>query len=430
MAVASGLGVSDFHERERRQYRRGLVLGLTMAEIMVLIIFLLLLALGLLARDAEHKIVLASKEREEALAKQEAARSQLQSVRKELGLSENAEGDQDDLFRELVRVEALAKAESNSPAQAQAVKTLLGEIRRGSGRGGSQAADATPALEQMADLVRELRKGQEDKPGAESGNVGANVPDDIRDAREALSGLRAIRKEHGKQESNQSNGGEEQESGPESLKALVEDLASTTKKYDQMKESLGGAGDNFETALADAHLAKETAQGQLVSLQKQLQQCTGGDGKPPCWVGPNGETEYIFDAALTADGILLRDNAIERRQREQQELPIQNLRFDSPYTDTDFLLATTDLKHWSDEHNCVFYLRVFDEIDNRKDVYKRRKQTVGGHFYFYEMKDEHFATAAPPRGSSLLVLPPPLPTAPSSVSAPAPAPAPVPAAPQ
>jgi len=97
-----------------RSYRRGLVLGFTLAEIMVLIIFALLLALSwqLVAKDKENDRL------SQIITEQEVAVAKLTERTRTLEERVARGDDFDDLFREL------EQAKEQQAAQEQAVAAL------------------------------------------------------------------------------------------------------------------------------------------------------------------------------------------------------------------------------------------------------------------------------------------------------------------
>jgi hypothetical protein len=107
-------------------YRRGLVLGLTMAEVGILVIFVLLLLLALAAFERQRYAATAAvpPERLEELAAAEAA---LQSITTAVGVRQ---ADTPAEIQELVRVVTQAAESPEGQASLQAVRSALEEIKR------------------------------------------------------------------------------------------------------------------------------------------------------------------------------------------------------------------------------------------------------------------------------------------------------------
>lgn len=76
------------------------------------------------------------------------------------------------------------------------------------------------------------------------------------------------------------------------------------------------------------------------------------------------------------------------------ELPISSLRVGPEIGEAEFLEATAQLRTWSDNHKCRFFVRVFDETGpSAKAVFKTRIDALETRFYkeltnrrFYEGK--------------------------------------------
>jgi hypothetical protein len=138
-------------------------------------------------------------------------------------------------------------------------------------------------------------------------------------------------------------------------------------------------------------LAKEneTLKGQLLNLTQRL----GGRGTeyPPCWVAPNGKPDYIFDVALESNGYIIRDRKLPHRQEEQALLPIQQITFDSEISVGAFSRQTEALLNWSKDHNCRFFVRIYDLTGQQeKDNYKLKERILQQSFYSYEVLNERF----------------------------------------
>src|SRR6202050_4530381 len=83
---------------------------------------------------------------------------------------------------------------------------------------------------------------------------------------------------------------------------------------------------------------KQRLQGQIANVEKRY----GGGGTvfPPCWVTPNGGTEFVFDVDLLSnpDGgrLVIHDNKVPGHDDERARL-FDDVQFNQPLTDSDFL---------------------------------------------------------------------------------------------
>jgi hypothetical protein len=133
----------------------------------------------------------------------------------------------------------------------------------------------------------------------------------------------------------------------------------------------------------------DTMKGQLINLTERL----GGRGTeyPPCWVSSAGKIEYIFDIALNSNGYVIRDRKLPNRKNDQALLPIQQIIFDSPILSASFTKQTDPLLVWSKEHNCRFFVRIYDQTGQQeKDIYKHQERVLQQTFYSYEVLNERF----------------------------------------
>jgi flagellar motor protein MotB len=131
--------------RQEKAYRRGLVLGLTMAEVMILLIFLLLMALGATLQNRDQRIA--------ALDSGGASRmiEQLQRAYPQAQTS-------DDYFKELVRAIDIRKRVEASGEKASA-ETLVEDAELG--RKMREAAGATDPNAYVRRAISAAQRGRE-----------------------------------------------------------------------------------------------------------------------------------------------------------------------------------------------------------------------------------------------------------------------------
>jgi hypothetical protein len=310
-------------EAGNRLYRRGLILGWTMAEVFLLIVFAMLFAFAALMlrnQQAEKQVAKTTEDRrrlQKLLEESEKERRAL--VEKNVALEKNipARDKFDDLFHELV----LAK---NRIAQLEAER---------------QELTANPQL--LDEVQRQL-----------AGIPGATPADKIRA------------------------------------------LTDRTKRTDELARSLARSHLTLADAekLADRNTqlqgALNSSGGQMKNLEAKLAKFEGGIDKKPCWADLSGRVQFIFDVALTSGGMKIRDNHVAGRDEEEKALPLGNVAFGKDISYESFDSQTEALFDWSDHHDCRFSVRVFDFTGpDEKELYKRRLQTVEGHFYKSIMRD-------------------------------------------
>ena len=360
-----------------RTFPRGLVLGLTMAEIAILIIFVLLLALAaLLAHEAERR-----EEAEGELVRFE----QMETLFEEEALPEDPvvfksvlrervdEHEDADSWRELVReierafpepsvqevVERIQESAIGrmSPPDAEELLAAHRAVER---------ADAHAELEralQAADIsatAGELREMAEVMEAA--ARLGMST-DEIRDAienRDAIETGRAL------EELLETNDGAD---GQEPLEQVVQDAKS-------WRDSSGSDS---------AALAKQLdrAQDRIERLEAQARaRGGGGTDHPSCWYDRDGTVAYLFDVALTADGFVMDVAHAPQHEAKRELLPIDAVRTGVRLTQAAFLSQTRAVYQWSVERECRFFVRAFDlTAADQKDLYKRRMRVLESRFY-------------------------------------------------
>ena len=152
-------------------------------------------------------------------------------------------------------------------------------------------------------------------------------------------------------------------------------------------ERLAGKEGELKQALSQLSNTK----GQLENLRQQFARGGRGVDAVPCWSTPAGKPEYIFDVALTSNGLIVRDRKLPHRQEEQQLLPLGDLAFETELTSARFLLVTRGIRDWSNQHECRFFVRAFDKTAvTEKAIYKRHLKSVEERFYKFEVLDEQF----------------------------------------
>lgn len=317
--------MQNSNSKQDRSYRRGLVLGFTMAEIMVLILFAILMALGatIVSKDERiNALVQVSGENASgaALLIQEIRRTfpdaqTIDEQFKEIRMAIQHSKELDNLKRELEKLQAELESFKE-------LKVVLEKVK--------DSSQISPK-----EIAQDVILGKEIKEFAKN----QNPPIDPKDVKSALYAV------------NNST-----------------DLVS--QKRELQKEN-------------------ETLKRQILNLTQRL----GGRGTeyPPCWVASNGKPDYIFDVALKSDGYFIRDRRLPHRQEEQRLLPIQQISFDTDISQITFSKQTEALLNWSKDHNCRFFVRIYDLTGQQeKDNYKLKERILQHSFYSYEVLNERF----------------------------------------
>ncbi len=316
---------------QERGYRRGLVLGLTMAEIVVLIIFCLLLALGLMVQKQNQAIIDLRNAYESAEAERVKLVERLKQAEKLIGGQQKF----DDLFHELELAKQRAAQVTKLQDQIVALQERqkqLDAIEKLMGAPADQAVSPDEALKALIDKAQ---------------------------AGDAIA--RAISESGGA-------------ASPDAAKKAIQKLAQ---------------------GKAEAERQVATLQGQLKNLQQKLGDLGRGTEMPACWASPTtGAPEYIFDVALTSTSFIVRDRKLLNRKDDEAQLPIGGIRFEQDLSPDEFVAASRPLLDWSVAHQCRFFVHVFDLTGpTEKAIYKRQIRILGYSFYSYEMLNDKFIRA-------------------------------------
>ena len=307
--------------RDDKQFRRGVVLGLTMAEALLLLIFLLMLILGVRLKTQSTRIAELEKSRDAAQSTLVA----MQPVFDKLSATQKF-----DITKDYVRVQhQLADANARLKDAKLSVDLM------------QHAASLAPAEATPEEAVRALLN-------------------------EAASGRQAL--------------DAAQRIAPDlpSEKAVAALLNAAT-----IGQSLK-QGDTPDALLASAGACKadlQSCRNQTTYLNSKLNAKTGGFDLPPCWVDTKGKIQYIFDASLTDAGITVEDKTVAGRETDQEKLPLSRARYDEPLSPGEFSTAFAPLLKWSNDHGCRFYVRLYDDMRNGdRAAYKELRGTVEGTF--------------------------------------------------
>jgi hypothetical protein len=318
---------------QKAAYRKGLVLGFTMAEITLMLLFCLLLASTLLV-DIKAKQAVRTRQ------KLKVAQQKLKDNKRDLVLVEQfkarfgEQGKIDDLFTELRLVK-----ESNT-----ALKEEIESNKR-------QQAEFAVLREYIEDSKVE---GKDPK---------AIIQEVERD--KALA---------------------------DRVKAAMASAKLTPESPDKVEAIMraGLAQSADVTKCKETEIEKERLGGQLKNAQRTLERFGQGKGteKPACWADPKtGKPEYIFRVELTSGGLIIHDQKLPNRVDDQARLPIGGVTFDGELPPEMFKAQTAGLAAWSKERDCRFFVMVKDlTLPTEKDAYKKMLKTLEEHFYKLEIK--------------------------------------------
>lgn len=324
-------------EPSRSTFPRGLVLGLTMAETAILIIFVLLLALTVLvARETDRR-----QAAEQDLERFEEIRQILAqrglSAEEVLRSSRAREDDRRaaDNWRELVR-----NLEDRIPdASPETIVSRLNEARQINELLDGAGLEPTP--EDVTTLATMLRAGRETDV----------TLDEVRDAIGVQEALVDVLGDGGSEIDRQ-------------------DILELARDAERWRARAG----------TDLAFALDRANARIAQLEAQV----GGRGTDhrSCWYDADNSVAYLFDVALTDDGFVLREASAPLHRDRRASLPLDEVVTGRTLNAEQFLAQTRPVFRWSVGEGCRFFVRAFDlTAANQKELYKTRMRTLESHFY-------------------------------------------------
>ena len=332
----------------RDSYRRGAVLGFTIAELIILIIFSLLLLLANSIREKDVELAQKEKEIQEIRAENRAVEDIRERLVEVVRLGSRKKV-YDDYFRELIlardQAPSLHSEISELQEKVDSLENIEATLEKITGESAvSEALDRmAPMLEQMQDIAKraELDKAE---------NNFISRIENVIEAAKVIS------------ESEEVEG------------ATIADRARYLVERDQ------------EQSNDIKHL-----RGRVSALSNKLLVGGKGTDHPSCWyVEGTTKPEYIFDIALTNTGLIIRRRNLPHLKRELEPL-VNNVAFERDLSPNFFRKATRPLFEWSVYEECRFFVRAFDLTGPaEKAIYKSHLRTLESHFYKYIVTDERF----------------------------------------
>lgn len=324
----------DLVKREDESYRRGVVLGLTMAEVTILLLFCLLLTMLFLLHRKDQQIA--------ALGGSKSGRTYvvslpvLQQIQSQFGPVDSQTEINDDFQKLIIAQQRLSTID-------QIANT------------GGVALDPHQPVDAHVKVVAKIANAARNVVVA-SGQP-ARAPDDVLKGMDSIEKATAIL-----------------------MKARGANAGVSITDRTAIRTAIAGE------LCADQH----SDQKRFDECKKKIIDVTGGKGLEfqSCWwdktVNP-WQTKDIYNVVLTDSGLIIHDldPAIEEyRNQKATILPVSGIRLGRLVSQSEFLDETLPLLAWSDKNKCRFYVRVFDQTGpSAKAIYKDRLQAVDERFY-------------------------------------------------
>jgi hypothetical protein len=369
LAVLEEVRTVTTYVANESEHRRGLVLGLTLAEILLLLLFLLLLALGARINRLNNEI----RNEQAKSAGIEATMVELAPLLAELKLKGEIEiGAVRDLASRLSSVRTLEQrvgelqALNASLNQKQSILEELGprplEKLRGFEEVLALAARIDPAdppalLKRALSIIQHTGLNNLDisqhSALLESAMARAaiidpqNPPAVLERSLDTFEQLTAVFK-------------------PEELNSLAKTMAGLHEETDRYRRE-----------------------------RDNLMRSGRGLVFPSCWTNENGDTEYIFDVSIRDSGVVVKDSGPAYRKSHEAWKFVDEFARDVEIPETKFRNATTRLLKWSQGHDCRFVVTMRDYTEpTSKDRYKALRTLVEQNFYVKPV-DTSAATSKP-----------------------------------
>ena len=420
-------------------FPRGLVLGFTMAEISILIIFVLLLVLAaILERESDRR-----EQAELGLERYQEVReifeeeklpddpAVLRSYLVERAERHQAADNWRVLIRELERTAAGPSAQqlldriqrseiaTMSPAEVEELLAARRAVEQADAHAELeqvlQEAGVLPSAGEILDMAAAMRAADEQgmtpaevREAIENRAVWNQALDDegrSAEPRELSDLLDAVR------------AASEQGLSPEQVAAAVEAGSGFAEVWGS--GGIGTIEEAIEEVIHDARRWRETGGEEASALNDRLAQALddrdrereraerfqshirslgSGTDHPSCWYQDDGiTTAYLLDVALTPRGLVVdyaaaapgdvlsaSGDRLGTAAEALASVPVGSLSRQLLMSPVEFLRQTRRVHDWSEdsEPECRFFVRVFDRTAaNEKQLYKNLLQAVEQHFY-------------------------------------------------
>jgi hypothetical protein len=360
-------------------YRRGVLLGMTMAEIMILLLFCMLMAFVIKLDDVE-------------LDQEKVERAERILIATGLNETEVEDDWQNiDLIGAIatgIGYERLREIFGNAESEPTNIDNVLN-------------ARIKAALDQYREVEGDLTAELGRNPT--QSEVSAALTQKELEARKYSEFEKEIKALEQLQEGLREN------------ESLTQAIATAEKIREQLSNAMdsaqGAAASNIEQVLRDAEaynsLAGKDVQEELSRLLDENRELEGrlenvstaldgakkqlGNGLvyPSCFRNSNGRTQFVFEVEFDESSVVMQALAVPGNEDKKRVAPFGRISTGIKLSPAQFTEATKPLFDWSKQEECRFFVRIYDLTrPENKDVYKQMMKTVENHFYKYESEDK------------------------------------------
>jgi len=358
---------------EKTHYRKGLALGLTLAETFSVVVFILLIVCAVLLR-------LESSQREDAEASLEDARVDLRITQEMLALDTNDWGSATRWYEYARKLRAHIDS-------LESMIDLAGSEEAPEKGGSSQPFAALrdslqKRLTAAEEIVRQIRDQVADNAGLdpEEANQVIHEAAQASALRDSLAILRdtisSLDRELGRVEE----------------QAAADSTSQITSIRDSLRSSRHQE-DILTGELNDVRRERDEAIGRARYREAELERYRTGSGidPPPCWLNSEFRPEYIFRIELTQEGMRLFNISpphrgtsdveafrhAERIEDGREYGPAEFLRLTLPF----YRLGVSRTESFGPT-GCRFWIQPVDRTGDQKGVFIERRDQLSRRFWF------------------------------------------------
>ena len=387
---------------ERTHYRKGLALGLTLAETFSIVVFILLLACALLLRTATDS-------RDEAQEQLDESEVDLAIATEMLHHGDTSWVNTDVWFEEARRLRTELGVVRTQLVQVEAER-VRADARTREARLLLESAGVDPEgvaqelLERSADLAAARDSLQRAETRLQSqGAQRDSLEEEATNAerlRQAVGG--AVAERDGSLAPSQVDSVVAQAARAEQLAEDLTDardaigsLAARLREAERLmsSDSVGRSRierDSLQNVLARAEQERDDAVDRAEYREGELRRFRQGTGidPPPCWLDADGNPEYIFRVELTNGGMILH-RVPTHRVDDEALWYAQWIEDGREYAPSEFRALTRPIYEAGLRRTvafgptgCRYWVRPVDRTGASKDVFRLRERELGRHFWF------------------------------------------------
>lgn len=370
------------------EHRRGLVLGLTLAEMLTLLLFVLLIALAVRLKEMSTQIERTQQQLTQVKNEKsslEASLSTLSPLADELKKNGIIESDGiNELANKISKLDQLEKQVSHLQGENQQLHTDLSLFN-------ALGADSQQKIRSMGPMFSDASKIDPSDPPAvlrkgieavkEFGtSVAASDLTSLANTMKIWNpdisqGIKSLKDVTGRASRADNKG----------VPDVLQDALTISDRIGTNDPDRVGTIADLQKNVEQTKSELRTAQGERDRFRLERENLIhGGRGLmfPSCWIGQQGETEYIFDVTLSDEGVEVVDTYPPHRGSDEALKLVGPFARESVIQEKVFRNATAKLFAWSKEHDCRFVVKMRDATGTEsKQRYKQLRTLVEGHFY-------------------------------------------------